>query len=245
MPAEPSESPSTSPETQLHLPPAAIDWATYKTQLVLTSFVAAFATVAIHWFLLDSRLSSGESSFVYSCRNLLTVPGEFWSRLSTLTTQESGDGPVPVVITGLLATIGFSSAFWQYFLNLGILTLSALMVAQITSELTSRVGNRLGAAAAIWAAVLFVLAPGHSEYMLSLNLRAEQLCQLFYLYSIFGYLRFRATGEKKMFRWSLVSAVLAFLTRPEAAALPLVITAHRKKISSRQCLSCLGKRHRS
>ncbi len=225
MSAEPLESQLPSPETPLHLPPAAIDWATYKTQLVLTSFVAVFATVGLNWFLLDNSLSPGESSFLNSCKMLFAAPAEFWSRLATFAAAGTGDGLVSVAITGLLATIGLSSPFAQHLLNLGILATSALLVAQITSELTSRVGNRLGAAAPIWAAVLFVLSPAQSEYLLSLNMRAEMLCQLLYLYSIFAYLRFRATSEKKMFSLSLISTVLAFLTRPEAAAIPLVITA--------------------
>lgn len=207
------------------MPAAAIDWATYKTQLVLASCVVIFATVGLNWFLLDNSLSPGENNFVAGCKVLFSSPGDFWSGLTALTAAVPFDGPVSIVITGIIGALGLNSTLAQHIFNLAVLTASALLVAQITSELTSRVGNRLGAAAPIWAAVLFVLYPGQSDFLLSLNMRAEILCQLFFLYSTFAYLRFKATSEKKMFRLSLTTAVLAFLTRPEAAVLPLVITA--------------------
>lgn len=113
---------------------------------------------------------------------------------------------------------------WGYHLtNLLLLWACSVFTGLIAVELSGLKGNRLGASAAIWAALLFSVYPLHLEATAWIIGRVDLLCTVFYLVSVFCYLRFRAIRERCYFHISLVSFILAFLCKEMAVTLPAVI----------------------
>jgi hypothetical protein len=94
----------------------------------------------------------------------------------------------------------------------------------ITLELTGRLGNRNGALSAIWAGMLFSVYPLHAQSVAIVSGRIELIASLFYLLSVFLFLRYRLIEEKQYFPLSLISGALALLLSAQSLSLPLVIT---------------------
>ncbi len=100
----------------------------------------------------------------------------------------------------------------------------AIVVGLITLELTGRLGNRNGALSAVWAGLLFSVYPLHAQSVAIVSGRIELIASLFYLLSVFLFLRFRLIEEKQYFPLSLIAAALALLISAQSLSLPLVIT---------------------
>lgn len=99
----------------------------------------------------------------------------------------------------------------------------SVLVSLITLELTGLFGNRLGAAAAIWAGLIFAVHPLHLQTVLSADASSEQLCVFFYLGSIFFYLRYYLLREQSYFWLTLCSMLFALLASDIAATIPFVL----------------------
>lgn len=100
----------------------------------------------------------------------------------------------------------------------------AIFVSLITLELTGRLGNRNGALSAVWAGLLFSVYPLHAQSVAIVSGRIELIASLFYLLSVFLFLRYRLIEEKQYFPLSLIAAALALLISAQSLSLPLVIT---------------------
>ena len=118
-----------------------------------------------------------------------------------------------------------ANAFGFHLTNLILYWGCSLMVGLIALELTGMRGNRLGAAAPFWAALLFSVYPLHLESAAWIIGRVDLLCTLFTLISVWGYFRFRLLREKYLFHLSLASFVVAILCKEPAVVLPAVISA--------------------
>jgi hypothetical protein len=117
-----------------------------------------------------------------------------------------------------MSTAGYHLVSWL------MAAFCTILVGLITLEITGRLGNRTGALAAFWAALLYAVYPSHVEAVALIGQRSEILIALFYLSSVFLYLRFQLINEKSYLIASLATAILA-LTSVSAISLPLVITA--------------------
>lgn len=100
----------------------------------------------------------------------------------------------------------------------------AVVVSLTTLELTGRLGNRNGALSAVWAGLLFSVYPLHAQSVAIVSGRIELIASLFYLLSVFLFLRYRLIEEKQYFALSLIAAALALLISAQSLSLPIVIT---------------------
>lgn len=114
--------------------------------------------------------------------------------------------------------------FGYHFVSWLAVALCTVLVGLITLELSGRLGNRGGALSAFWAALLFAAYPGQIQNVALLGERGHILIALFYLFSVFAFMRYKLINEKPFLRWSLISAAFA-MTSASAISLPLVITA--------------------
>ena len=103
------------------------------------------------------------------------------------------------------------------------------MVALIVIELHKRSLSQISLSQSqlsIWAALaaaLFILYPFHSEAVNVITCRMDPLVTLFSLFSLWCYIRWRNKSNLGFFILSIISAILAFLTKEMAVALPLTI----------------------
>ncbi|GEM_PF-3517692 len=111
-----------------------------------------------------------------------------------------------------------------HFTNVLLLFGCALAVSLITLEITGLYGNRLGAAPATWAGLLFAVNPLHVEAAAWLGGRDSLICGLACLASIFSYLRFRLLRENAYLIWSAVLFASAITVQGLALVLPVVVT---------------------
>lgn len=118
--------------------------------------------------------------------------------------QIGGLNPLPYHLTNLLFHIGVS--FLVYLLVL---------------VLFAKDKNKRGIA--VLAAVFFSLLPNHSEAVIWIAAVADPVATFFYLLAFYGYLLFR---KKLSFYWLLISVlsfIVALLTKEIAITLPLLI----------------------
>ena len=216
-------------EPKLTLKPARLDFLSTQTQVVFTGAIALFV-VLIAWapslqcgFLLDDflHLNYISRAFHGDWNDFL---GNFYSNWAGSDIMRSYR---PLVSLSIFTDFLFWKANpWGYHLtNLLLLFGCSFFTGLITLELTGIMGNRLRGVAAIWAALLFALYPLQAESTSWIIGRVDLLCTLFYLASVFCYLRFRLIREKKYFVLSLASFVAAILSKEMAYTLPAVITA--------------------
>ena len=122
---------------------------------------------------------------------------------------------------------------WGYHLtNLILYALCAILISLTTLEATGRMGNRAGALPAIWAGLLFCVYPLHAESVSWIIGRVDIIATLFYIGSLFLFLRYRLTGVKRLSVWSLIAFVLALASKEIAISLPVAIFAYAMHIKS-------------
>lgn len=216
-------------EPSLALKPASLDLLSPRVQMSLAAIVLLVlcffsqAPCLKLGFMLDDFLHID-----YVSRAFHGSPGDFLSNFYS----NWGASPLmksyrPLVSFSFFVDyLFFQANAWGYHLvNLLLLFASSLFVGLIGLELSGMRGNRLGASAAVWAALLFVVYPLHLEASAWIVGRVDLLCTLFSLISIFAYLRFRLLREKYLFKISMLAFVLAMASKEMAATVPLVIAA--------------------
>ncbi len=215
-------------EARLTLKPARIELQSAKVQMLLAGF-ATFAVCIFSFvpslhvgFLLDDFL---HIDYIY--RALHSSPSDFlhnfygnWANSPVMLSYR------PLVSVSLFIDylIWGANAFGFHLTNLILYWGCSLLVGLIALELTGMRGNRLGAAAPFWAALLFCAYPLHLESAAWIIGRVDLLCTLFTLISVWGYFRFRLLREKYLFHLSLASFIVAILCKEPAVVLPAVIS---------------------
>lgn len=123
---------------------------------------------------------------------------------------------------------------WGFHLsNLVLLFGCCLLLSLITLEITGLFGNRLGAQAAVWAGLLFAVYPLHAESVSWIIGRVDLLCTLFFLASLFAYLRFRLLKEEPYWWASVLFFFGSLFSKEMAVTLPAVITLAEVCLSSK------------
>ena len=131
-----------------------------------------------------------------------------------------------------LVSLSFFTDAWLFgansvgfhWTNIILFLLCCIFTTLVSLELTGLYGNRLGAVPAIWAGFLFALYPLHPESVAWAIGRVDLLCALFYLASLWSYMRFRLLGERAYLLGALICFWLSFISKEMAVTLPLVIS---------------------
>ncbi len=223
------EVPKDRAVSELTLKPAYIDIFSPRIQMLICSFALLAVCLVSMWpsfqvgFLLDDLL---HLDYVHRA-----VHGDWGKFLENFYSNWAGS-PVmksyrPLVSLSLLIDhILYAGNAWGYHLSNIILLWGCSLTVGLTGlELSGLKGNRLGASAAIWAALMFAIYPLHLEASAWIIGRVDLLCTFFYLTSVFCYLRFRLLRERSYFNFSLLSFAAALASKEMAVTLPLVISA--------------------
>jgi len=100
-------------------------------------------------------------------------------------------------------------AWWYRIISFLANGMSAMAVGLITLEITIRYGNRIGAAAAIFAALLFLAVPYNNALTLPTTMLPILLSNFFALSAVFLDLRFRLLRETEYYWLTLLCLVLS------------------------------------
>ena len=113
--------------------------------------------------------------------------------------------PFPALSYQLTARGGASSPLLHHALNIALHAANGLLVLAIAIAAAS-----LTLRAAVFAGVLFVLLPVHTESVAWITGRVDSMPALFYLASFLAYVRWRDGGPARA-RWYVVSVVVFFV----------------------------------
>ncbi len=225
-----SESPSTAPtpDPPSFAPePAKLDLASVKVQLTCGAFLILATCFVSYWSSL--RIGFLLDDFLHIHYAATAVAGH-WSPLIHNLTGNWADSdimqsyrPISSLSIFLDYLIWGVHAVGFHLTNVLLLFLASLFVSLITLELTGLYGNRLGALPALWSGLLFAIYPLHPESVAWIIGRVDLLCTLFYLASLFAYLRFRLLREPVYLGSSLFLFLLALASKEQAVTLPVVI----------------------
>jgi hypothetical protein len=139
-----------------------------------------------------------------------------------------------------LLTLITDCQLWQqdasgYLLtNFLIHGLVMLLVALVVLELTGLTGNRGGTTGALWAALLFAVAPYVTNATFFENSRESLIGAAFLLASVFCWLRYKLIQEKWYRSLSLICLILFFgslaLAEPALVTTKPVVIVHAKEL---------------
>lgn len=231
--------------TTLNLEPAHLDFLSVRAQIVIAAILSSILVFVIYaptlkiGFLHDDFLHLD-----YVARAVLK--GDAHDFLANLYSNWGGSDLMrsyrPLVsISLLLDFIVFrANAFGFHLTNLILTCACSLFVALIASELSGAFGNRMKASTAIWAALLFAAYPLHAESVSWVIGRVDLLCTLFYLASLYYFLRLRLI-EEPPFLWLTTGCFfLALLSKEMAVTLPAVVTVFAFLIPTQKELSSIA-----
>lgn len=98
-----------------------------------------------------------------------------------------------------------------------------------------------GKCPAFLTSILFAVHPIHTERVTGATAGFDLLGVVFYLLSIFLYIKFREKEKKRYFYYSLLSFVLALLSSEEAISLPLVLLLYEVIFNHKSTRESLNK----
>ncbi len=200
---------SETPKRQLEK--SSVDFASTKTQMLIGAlFIACSSAIAFESTLIIGLLGS-ETLALTSIASALS--GSFTLLQNNLQS---------------LCLIDYfvfhSNCIGYHCVNILLTIVCSIFVSLITLELTGRMGNRHGAITAVWAGLLFSVYPLHAQVLAPIMGRQEILASMFYLVSLFLFLRYRLIGENKFYVLSLAFAAVALLCQAHCCTLAAVIT---------------------
>lgn len=212
---------------QFTLEPSKLDFGSIKTQFLAGLILLSIAALAVYGKTLGVGWLGDDFlhiDYVYRAFN-----GDWQPFLNNFSGNWAGSEvmksyrPLTSLSIFLDYLIWRNNAIGFHATNVLLLCGCALFTGLITLELTGQRGNRLGATAAIWSALLFVVYPLHAEPVAWMIGRVDLLCTLFYLASVFCYLRYRLLRESAYLTGSLVWFFAALACKEMAVTLPVVL----------------------
>ncbi len=227
MPSKQEEKPPAGPAVDLTIEKDMIDPSSLRLEMVIGAALMLVTSLTLYWpvlgagFLLDDFLHLD-----YVAR---AAAGDWHDFLSNFTGNWAGSDIMksyrPVVSLSVLIDylLWGTNASGFHLTNILLLAGSCLFTALVTLEITGLYGNRLKAAAAIWAGLLFAVYPLHGEAVAWIIGRVDLLSTLFYLASLFSYLRYRRLREKPYLWSSLLLFLLSLTSKEMAVTLPVVV----------------------
>jgi hypothetical protein len=227
MPGESGDKINIAPVKRLER--QSFDPASVRIQMILGFLIVCSTCIVIYYpalkagFLLDDFLHVDIAARAFH--------GDAHDLLANFTSNWAGSDLMKSYRPLVSMSFALDYFFWHahssgyHLTNIILLMGCCLCVSLITLELTGREGNRMLAAPAIWAALLFAVYPLHPEATAWIVGRVDLFCTYFYLASVFCYLRYQQNLERKYLYLSLGAFVLAMLSKEMAVSLPLVLTA--------------------
>lgn len=215
--------------SKLDLEPAKLDFLSVKTQIVFATSLSAILIFTIFWpsltigFLHDDWLHLDYLARAVTKGDWADFLANFysnWGRSDLMLSYR------PLISLSLFTDflVYKTNAIGFHVTNLLLTSCCCLFVALIASELCGPFGNRMRAATAIWAALLFAAYPLHVESVAWIIGRVDLLCTLFYLASLYYFLRLKLIEEKPYIWLCVVCFVLSLLSKEMAVTLPAVAT---------------------
>ncbi len=113
-------------------------------------------------------------------------------------------------------TIGGNSPFIYHLHNLILYLLNILLIYFIVKEL-------LGERVAFWSALIFAVHPIHVEAVVWASARKDVLSGLFFFLSLYLFIKFDKNKNLTFYIGSLLTFVLALLSKPSTVVLPLLL----------------------
>jgi hypothetical protein len=227
-----SSSQPSQPKTgtqQTRLEKQKFDFASVRIQMILGNvFVLAICILAYQPILHSGFLLDDFLHVDYVARAFAGSPQDF---LANFTGNWAGSDlmksyrPFASVSFFIDYFLWHANAYGFHLTNVLLTAACCLTVSLIALQMTGRNGNQLLAAPAVWAGLLFAVYPLHPEATAWIVGRVDLLCTLFYLISVFCFLRYQEICERRYLVASLVSFALAFTSKEMAVTLPVVITA--------------------
>jgi hypothetical protein len=218
---------NVAPKTRLER--QSFDVASVRIQMILGFLLVACACVVLYFpalkvgFLLDDFLhvDIAARAFHGDAHDLLANLNSNWAGSDLMKSYR----PLISMSFALDYLIWHANALGYHLTNIILLIACCLCVSLITLELTGREGNRVLAAPAIWAALLFAAYPLHPEATVWIVGRVDLFCTCFYLASVFCYLRYQQNLERRFLYLSLIGFGLSMWSKEMAVSLPIVLTA--------------------
>lgn len=215
--------------SRLDLEPAKLDFLSVKTQIVFATVLSTILIFTIFWpsltigFLHDDWLHLDYVARAVSKGDWSDFLANFhgnWGGSDLMLSYR------PLISLSLLIDflVYKTNALGFHITNLLLTSCCCLFVALIASELCGPFGNRMRAATAIWAALLFAAYPLHIESVAWVIGRVDLLCTLFYLASLYYFLRLKLIEEKAYIWLCVVCFGLSLLSKEMAVTLPAVAT---------------------
>ncbi|MBS1996201.1 MAG: glycosyltransferase family 39 protein [Cyanobacteria bacterium SZAS LIN-2] len=219
--------PSTTQPVKHSIEKAHITWASTKTQMF---FACLLITVSV-WVAYGSSLSLGFllDDYLHLDYCARALAGDATPLLNNLTSNWGGSD----IMKSYRPTVSFS-IFIDYLLyhthaagyhltNIFTFTVCSILVAFVTHDIANRLGSRTPSLIALWAGLLFTVYPLHVESVAWIIGRVDTLATMFYLASLFCFLRLQLVNEKKYLVASLIFFVLSLTSKEIAVSLPLAI----------------------
>lgn len=139
-------------------------------------------------------------------------------------------------------------AWWYRAVTFAATAFTALTAGLITLDISIRYGNRIGAAAAVFTALLCATMPLQSSLLVPMDMLPVTLSNLLALYAVFLEMRFRLLRETRYFWVALLSLVLAGVCDVRGAVVGvlgialcrLLITENDNKLNAGPLRSYIG-----
>jgi hypothetical protein len=218
---------STGRAAEFTLMPAKLDFTSVKTQFVIGVVLIAIASFAVYAKALGVGFLGDD--FLHIDYVTKAFRGDWNSFLNNFTGNWANSNVMKSYRPLTSSSLFIDYAIWGlnaagfHLTNILLLAGCSVFTGLITLELTGQRGNRLGATAAIWAALLFAVYPLHAESVAWIIGRVDLLCTFFYLASVFCYLRFRLLRESTYRNASWFCFAAALASKEVAVTLPVVI----------------------
>ncbi len=226
----------------LYLEPSHLDLLSVRTQIVIAAILSSILVFVIYGPTLNIGFLHDDFLHLdYVSRAILK--GDTHDLLANLYSNWGGSDLMrsyrPLVSISLLLDFILyrANAFGFHLTNLILTCACSLFVALIASELSGAFGNRMKASMAIWAALLFAAYPLHVESVSWVIGRVDLLCTLFYLASLYYFLRLRLIEERPYLWLTTGCFCLSLLSKEMAVTLPAVVTVFAFLIPTQKELS--------
>ncbi|MBC7998604.1 MAG: hypothetical protein IAF58_11705 [Leptolyngbya sp.] len=232
---------SKSFSREIRLQKAGVDFRSTKIQVVIATILSTVLLLFLYQpsmysgFLLDDFLHLD-----YVSRAL--DKGDAHDFLANLYSNWGGSDlmksyrPVVSISIFLDYLIWKTNAFGYHLLNTLLMAGCSIFVGLIASEVSGTFGNRMRATTAIWSSLLFAAYPLHVESVSWIIGRVDVLSTLFYLSSLYFFMRLRLVREPLFLMLSVASFILSLASKEIAVTLPVVATLYVVLIPNRQIL---------
>jgi len=222
MTSETNSTPTQALLTDVSLEKEYFELSSAKIQFLWMTFIL-FVVCLIN-YLPTLRCGLAQSDFQRVGIVIQATHGQWHDFLQSLQFLDLGNLYKPVGSASLLLdrVIWHSNYAGFHFTNILILFACACFIMLITLEITGTWGNR-SRSAALWAGLLFAVYPLHAQAVTSLSCRDDLLTGLFFLLSLFCFLRFRLLRERLYQRWFFLFFALLVLESKSALVLPVVM----------------------